>query len=167
MNLLQIMLLFALGSIAGYILEVIRRSYCRKKLINPGFLKGPYLPVYGFGLLVIYGLSSLKIHLIVRIILFGLSTTILELITGLMFIYHYKKNLWDYSKNKFNYKGIICLRNSIYWVLLSLVFYFFIYPFLHHVLSFANNPFVIILIILFYTSIMIEFICRIIEQEIK
>jgi len=167
--LLKLLLLFALGSIAGYILEVIRKSYLKKKiiLINHGFLRGPYISSYGFGLLAIYFISSLNISFIFKIILFALATTSVEAIGGFIFLLHYRLKLWDYSKNKFNYKGIICLRNSIYWIILSIIFYYLIYPVLHHVLRFADNPFVIIFIILFYTSMLIDFICKIIEQENK
>ncbi len=39
--------LFALFSLAGWIIETWFRSASEKKLVNPGFLTGPYLPLYG------------------------------------------------------------------------------------------------------------------------
>ena len=52
MNLLQIYLLFWFFSILGWIMEVIVCSLCDKKLVNRGFLIGPYCPIYGFGSLI-------------------------------------------------------------------------------------------------------------------
>jgi uncharacterized membrane protein len=132
---IKLLLLFALGSVSGWIIEVIRRSYLNKKFINPGYFKGPYLPIYGFGTIILYFLSSIEINIIAKTALFLFSTTLLEFITGIIFILYFKIELWNYSKNKFNYKGIICIKNSIYWTILSLLFYFIIYPIIKEILE--------------------------------
>ena len=49
----SIFILFIIGAILGWILELFyRRFITMKKWINPGFLKGPYLPIYGIGVLM-------------------------------------------------------------------------------------------------------------------
>ena len=54
--------LFVIGSVTGYILEVFyRRIFSRNKWMNPGFLLGPYLPIYGIGVLMLYGISNISI----------------------------------------------------------------------------------------------------------
>ena len=54
--------LFAIGSLIGWIIELFfRRFVSQKKWMNPGFLTGPYLPIYGFGVLVLYGVSNLPL----------------------------------------------------------------------------------------------------------
>ena len=46
---LTLAFLFFIGSVIGWILELFyRRMISSKKWINPGFLVGPYLPLYGF-----------------------------------------------------------------------------------------------------------------------
>ena len=46
--------LFMFGSVAGWVLELFfRRIFSMKKWINPGFLNGPYLPMYGFGTVIV------------------------------------------------------------------------------------------------------------------
>jgi len=161
--LLKLLLLFALGSIAGWILEVIRRRFTQGKFVNPGYFKGPYLPLYGFGVLLIYLISSLQISLIAKIILFAVLTTLLELITGLVFIIHFKLKLWDYSEARFNFKGIICLRNSIYWTVLSVLFYFLIYPFLRDILgSLSSYPTVLFFIGIFCGALFFD-LCEILH----
>lgn len=58
MNLfLTIAFLFFIGSMAGWVIEVVFRRFFssanpERKWINPGFLSGPYLPLYGFSLCV-------------------------------------------------------------------------------------------------------------------
>lgn len=47
--------------------------------------------------------------------------TILELISGYIINIQLGLNVWDYSDRMFNFKGQICLQNSIYWILLSIV----------------------------------------------
>ena len=50
---LLLLYLFAFFSLAGWILEVSFRSTTQKKLVNPGFLAGPYLPLYGASVLAL------------------------------------------------------------------------------------------------------------------
>ena len=60
--------LFMIGSMIGYLIEVLfRRFFSMKKWINPGFLKGPYLPLYGFGTCILYTISDLGIRYLTNI----------------------------------------------------------------------------------------------------
>lgn len=59
---LTIAFLFFIGSMAGWVIEVVFRRFFssanpERKWINPGFLSGPYLPLYGFSLCVLFLLS--------------------------------------------------------------------------------------------------------------
>lgn len=68
MNLfLTIAFLFFIGSMAGWVIEVVFRRFFssanpERKWINPGFLSGPYLPLYGFSLCVLFLLSPGTIY---------------------------------------------------------------------------------------------------------
>ena len=86
MNILIIIsTLFVIGSVLGYMLEVFyRRIFSRHKWMNPGFLLGPYLPIYGIGVVVLYGISNISIPIpytwiviIIKIIMIGISMTFL------------------------------------------------------------------------------------------
>ena len=123
--------LFFIGCVLGWGLEVLYRRFSpanrERKWINPGFLTGPYLPLYGFGLCALYLLAGIEgsplmkeVTLGNKLLLFLLMAvvmTLLEYIAGLIFIKRMKIKLWDYSNEKFNVQGIICLRFSIYWAL--------------------------------------------------
>ena len=54
--------------------------------------------------------------------------TLIELIAGELLLKFFNLRLWDYSNEKYNYKGFICLKFSIYWMLISAAYYFFIHP---------------------------------------
>ncbi len=129
MSIFDLFFIFAVGMFAGWVLEIFYRTFIsQKKLVNPGFLSGPYLPLYGFGVTFLYLVSVPVISLPLRILLFLVITTLIEYLTGEFFLKVYRIRLWDYSSQKFNYRGLICPLFSIYWTLLSLLFYFFIFP---------------------------------------
>lgn len=77
----------------------------------------------GISLIIIYLLSGLRIinSITIKSILCSLIITFLELIIGSITNLKYKLNIWDYSGCKYNYKGQICLKYSIYWSILSFI----------------------------------------------
>lgn len=160
LNILDLAFLFALGSVFGWIIEFFIRTFMtQKKLFNPGFLNGPYLPLYGFGALLLYIIYFLDAPLLLKITLSIFLIISLELITGLIFVYYFKVRLWDYSKKAFNYKGIICPLYSFFWVVLSLLFYFFVYPYVPKLLFFLSSKKEFLLILgAFYSIFFVDMI---------
>ena len=51
--------LFIIGGSAGWLIELIFRRMVHGKWINPGFLCGPCLPLYGVGTLLLFAICSL------------------------------------------------------------------------------------------------------------
>ena len=130
--------LFVLGSLFGYFLELFfRRFVSQKKWMNPGFLTGPYLPIYGFGVVVLYAISNVPLgitsqawDIIVRILIIGVGMTLVEFIAGLIFIKGMGIKLWDYSNRKGNIMGIICPIFSLAWLAVGCLYYFLLNPIL-------------------------------------
>ena len=124
--------LFVIGSLLGWLIELFfRRFVSQKKWMNPGFLTGPYLPIYGFGVAFLYGISNiplgieiLALDIVVRIILIGVAMTLVEFIAGLIFIKGFGIKLWDYSNRKGNILGIICPIFSLAWLAVGSLYYF-------------------------------------------
>lgn len=140
-NFLVILFLFSVGSFFGWILELLFRRFLSKnnperKWINPGFLVGPCLPLYGFSLIILYLLSKIDLWFIENpivkqislFVVMSICITFLEFIAGLIFIKGMKIKLWDYSDCFGNIKGIICPQFSFYWIVLSALYYFLINP---------------------------------------
>jgi len=130
---LEYLFIFITGALIGWGLEVVYRRYFgkAKKWLNPGFLNGPYLPIYGTGVCLLYIVSDLEVSLALKIAFFAAVTTGIEYITGLFFLKYYKTRLWDYTKVRFNIRGIIAPKYSFYWTLLSLIFYYVLYPYFY------------------------------------
>ena len=120
----------------GWAIELFfRRFVSQKKWMNPGFLTGPYLPIYGFGVTVLYGVSNMPLgitipvwDIIVRVVIIGVGMTLIEFIAGLIFIKGCKIKLWDYSNRKGNIMGIICPSFSLIWLVVGSLYYFLLNP---------------------------------------
>ncbi len=143
MNLLLVLaFLFSVGATTGWVLELFFRRFFSAsnpghKWVNPGFCTGPYLPLYGFGLCILYLLSYLEDFRFIsepvwnKICLFlvmAAAMTAIEYIAGLICVRFFKVRLWDYSGMRGNIQGIICPLFSMFWAILGAVYYFLIHP---------------------------------------
>ncbi len=166
---LSFLYLFIIGSFLGWILEIFfRRIVSQKKWTNPGFLKGPCLPLYGFGLCLLYLICLLCFEFlcngegiptyynvlgeikttgslnfwytsIIAVILIGIGMTLLEFLAGLIFIKGFRIKLWDYSKLKGNIMGIICPIFSFLWLVAGAAYWFFVQPYVLVALEFFTK----------------------------
>lgn len=127
--LLGYMFLFMLGCLLGWIIEVFyRRIFSAKKWLNPGFLNGPWLPLYGFGVSIMYAICDLPIDFWWKILIIAAAMTVIEYIAGIIFIKGMHIKLWDYSDEWANLQGIICPKYSLFWTALGAAFLFLLYP---------------------------------------
>ena len=136
---LSLAYLFFVGSCLGWLLELWFRNIVKHpdKLVNPGFCTGPYLPIYGFGLCVLYLLASLEKFSLIsdplwnKVVLFiamAIGMTLVEYVAGVFCLKFLKVRLWDYSDLWGNIQGIICPLFTFFWGVLSLGYYFLLYP---------------------------------------
>lgn len=112
---------FLIGLAIGGVLELAYRSMKQKKLVAPAFLN---MQMYGFTAVFLYFLSLSGIAWIWRILLIFSVPTALEFITGYGYYRITGRRLWDYSGKTLNIVGIICLEYSLYWFVLSLIYYY-------------------------------------------
>ena len=141
---LIVLYLFFFGGVGGWVLELLFRRFFsganpERKWLNPGFLFGPCLPLYGFGTVLLFILSELDHTLFgsfsgtfwyypVMFVVMALAMTLLEYIVGLVSFKGFHLRLWDYSKLWGNIQGIICPLFTFFWGVLSLGYYFLLYP---------------------------------------
>lgn len=129
--------LYFIGSFIGYLYETILK-YTISPSINNGLLHGPWIPVYGFGVVFSSYLSnkvfSIKKGKIIRMLLtFSLIfviVTITEEIGGLFIQILFHRKFWNYKRFIFNIGPYISLETSLLWCLLSFIFIFYLKPFL-------------------------------------
>ena len=139
MNLfLTLAFLFSIGATCGWVLELFYRHFAsgpkgQRKWINPGFCTGPYLPIYGCGLCVLFLLAMLEgalpwMNKPVMFLFMAVAMTAIEYVAGLWCLKHTKVRLWDYSDQWGNIQGIICPKFSLYWAIIGALYYFLIHP---------------------------------------
>ncbi|MBR3255017.1 MAG: hypothetical protein IKF97_02145 [Clostridia bacterium] len=146
---------FIIYSFLGWILESVFRSFCEKRIINTGFLIGPFCPIYGSGaLIMLLTMGQLKGNYVLIFVISVLMLTFWEYIVGVFLEKVFKTKYWDYSDHKIQFQGRICLTNSIAWGFLGVGFINIIHPFLISVLDIIN-PEVFKIIIYTATGIVI------------
>lgn len=163
--------LFYIGSTFGWFLELFYRRFKKSntehKWVNPGFLQGPYVPLYGFGLDVLFALSLLTeylpplskgLEILIIFIISSILMTVLELIAGEIFILGFKVQLWDYSKCWGNFKGIICPSFTLAWGALGTLYYYLINPFIIDAIIWLSKNLVFSFVIgMFFGVFLVDF----------
>ena len=130
---------FVIYSFLGWGLESIVRTICERKIINTGFLIGPFCPIYGFGaIIMILFLNQYKNNIILLFIVSVIALSLWEYIVGVLLEKFFHTKYWDYSNHKFNFKGRICLTNSIAWGILGVLFINYIHPFIIQLIGYMN-----------------------------
>ena len=140
MTFYQIVWNFLIYSVVGWCVEVIFHALTFHKVINRGFLNGPVCPVYGFGVVVVFGVINVvaglvggrsfgeaiikggtglppgkDINIFLLYIIGVVFCTIVELIGGILLDVVYHTRWWDYSDEFLNFRGYICLKFSLLW----------------------------------------------------
>ena len=118
----QWVLFFYIYCVFGWCIESTYVSIKTKKITNRGFMRGPWLPIYGSGAIVMLFCASPVAGNILLTFLFGMvGASILEFFTGMAMEAVFKVRYWDYSNRRFNIMGHVCLGNSIAWGLLTIL----------------------------------------------
>ena len=156
-------LLFLIYSFLGWCIEVVIVSLERKKIVNRGFLIGPYCPIYGFGaLLITLVLGRYQYDPLVLFVMTVAACGTLEYITSWAMEVIFKARWWDYGKEKFNLNGRICLKNLIAFGVLGLLITYFLSPMLLELMAKLGDNIIIwiaaILEVIFFVDCIISFV---------
>lgn len=119
--------IFIITSMCGWVMELIYSSISLHRLNIPGFLFGPYIPLYGMGSVIIIALCDDK-NILKKIGKIFVLTTTLEYVISIALEIVVHRKWWDYSNNFLNINGRVCLLYSLYWVVLGLAILKFIKP---------------------------------------
>ena len=145
---------FYLYCFFGWIFESTYVSAKTGHFVNRGFLRLPLLPLYGTGAVMMLWVSlPVKDNLFLVYLAGVIAATILEYVTGWGMEKLFKMKYWDYSNQRFNVKGYICLSSSIAWGFLTIFLTEVVHrPIEHYVLGLpvmVNIIFVLITSLLF------------------
>lgn len=137
---LQWIFIFFFFSFFGWVWECIYIWIQDKVLTNRGFMRGPFLPLYGTGgLMLLFVSMPVRDSIVLTFLVGSISATILEFITGITMEALFKVKYWDYSFLKIQYKGIISLLSSLAWGGMTVFLNKLLYPFVHSYVI-ANIP---------------------------
>lgn len=158
MRLTEMFLLFIIYAFLGWIVEIINNIVVFKKFVNRGFLIGPYCPIYGVGgLIATIFLTKYKESIFVT---FGMSVilfAILEYFTSYIMEKLFKARWWDYSQNKFNINGRICLETLIPFGVLGCFAIYVINPLIFSIFNLTNMFILRIIALILFIIFIIDF----------
>jgi len=131
-NIMNWFLYFSATSFIGWILESTYRSIRERRLVNSGFLTGPFVPLYGFGALAVALLARVLAHThgILFWLILAISPTALEYWSSWLMEKIFGLRLWDYAAEPFNLNGRVCLQFSVFWIVLTALAVLIVEPFL-------------------------------------
>lgn len=123
----------------GWCFESAYVSLKNRRPINRGFMRGPFLPIYGSGAIMMLVVSNpfqtlnVPWNYVWTYIGGCIGATILEYITGVLMESLFKVRYWDYSNQKFNFQGQICLTSTLAWGVLTLLMTYLLHKPVEHV----------------------------------
>ena len=127
----QLLWIFFVYSFIGWCGEAAMAAVRRHKFVNRGFVSGPLCPVYGAGAAAVaVFLPELHDRLFFLFLGGMIVTTFVEYLTGRLLELIFHRKWWDYSDEKFNLDGYVCLKNSAIWGLCSVLMICFFDPLL-------------------------------------
>lgn len=113
---------FYIYCFCGWVFESTYVSLKQHHFVNRGFLRLPMLPLYGTGAVMMLWVSlPVKNNLFLVYCSGVVAATLLEYVTGYVMERLFKVRYWDYSNQKFNIHGYICLTSSIAWGFLTIL----------------------------------------------
>lgn len=157
-NYYTLFLIFFIYAVLGYIVESISVSIIEKKVtFNRGFLIGPYLPVFGFGgLIMTVALSKYSKDLVALFIMSMASCLILEYITSYILEKIFKLRWWDYSDKKFNLNGRICLEVGVMFGLAGVVSIRLVNPLIERMFNLIPESTLVVIVFVLTIIILID-----------
>lgn len=154
--------IFIFWAFIGWCIEVCWMTLETGEYQNRGFLNMPICPIYGFGVIIVTVLFRPISHTILPLFLAtSFVCTAFELFVGLGMEKMFDTRWWDYSHEKFNYKGYICLKISVLWGVGCVIVLRFVQPMVEVVVDKIPVKVGLVLIVIWSVLIVIDLISSI------
>lgn len=116
-------------SVVGWIWESCYMSVLERKIVNRGYVTGPVCTIYGVGAIALYLLlRPFAGNHVVLFFVGAFVATVLEYVTAVVMEGIFHTSWWDYTDQKFNYNGRICLSSTIAWGAASVLLFTVLQP---------------------------------------
>ncbi len=142
-SIVKYILLFFFYSAAGWCLESLYCSIGEKRFVNRGFLTGPMCPIYGTAALVLTILiyNPFRNNPLAVFVLGIILCDIVEYVTSYIMEKLFSARWWDYTYEFLNIGGRICLKHTLYWGVISIIFVKTIHPAVENLYSKIDGPY--------------------------
>ncbi len=118
----QWILFFYIYCFLGWVWESCFVSIRTRKLVNRGFLKGPFLPIYGSGAICILVVTiPVRGNIPAMCIIGMVAATLLEYVTGYVMERLFRVRYWDYTGEFLNLNGYVCLKGTLCWGVMTVL----------------------------------------------
>ena len=155
---------FMIYSFFGWVMESVLKTYLQKKPVNSGFLYGPFCPIYGFGaIFMLLFLQGYKRNVILLFIIAFFTMSLWEYMVGWLLEKIFHTKYWDYTENKFNIKGRVCLLNSLFWGFLGVIFIRYVHPFLAQKIDLIPDKILMFNVIMVRIAIFVDTIVSVVK----
>lgn len=137
---------------------------------HSGIFYGPITAVYGIGIIAIllldkYLYNRIKKSKILKYLIEFLTLTItlslIECIGGNILNYLFNIDLWNYTKEPYNLGKYLCLKNSIIWGIMGVLYLNIFKKFTDKILKTITNKETYILLIIFILDTLLVLITKI------
>lgn len=155
---LYLFLVFFIYSIIGYCLEVFFcLLYTKKFNASRGYLLGPYIPVFGFGAIIMVNfLDKYRDDFLILFVFSMVICSLVEYFVSLLLEKIFNLRWWDYSHESFNVNGRICLKNSVLFGLGGIIIVRYFNPLLNSLLSSLDETILIVIGWIFFGIIITD-----------
>lgn len=125
----QLLWLYMIYSFIGWCGEVVVAAVKRHRFVNRGAVSGPFCPIYGLGAVVVaVFFPELKGNPLFLFLGGMVVNTFVEYVTGRIMEMSLHKKWWDYSDQKFNLGGYVCLKTSVLWGICTVLMIYVLNP---------------------------------------
>ena len=125
----QLLWLYMIYSFIGWCGEVVVAAVKRHRFVNRGAVSGPFCPIYGLGAAVVaVFFPELKGNPLFLFLGGMVVNTFVEYVTGRIMEMSLHKKWWDYSDQKFNLGGYVCLKTSVLWGICTVLMIYVLDP---------------------------------------
>ena len=150
---------FICFSFIGWFYEVLYYFIAKGKFINSGTMVGPWLPIYGWGGIIVYFISrKFKNNPVKVFCLSFILCGVIEYATSFYLEKVYGLKWWDYSDFMFNLNGRICLLGLLAFAFLSVIVMYFVLPLLEKVYDKVNTKVMSAILYILLSIFIIDFI---------
>lgn len=159
---------FLIYSIFGFIIETTLKTFFMPGM-NNGILYGPWIPVYGFGTVLIIIImrtvfNRVKaprfIKILLMFVLVGIILSLLEYLGGVLIQIIFNKKFWNYSHFKYNLGPYISLEMSLVWTVFSFILVYIIKPKVDKLIKKIPLPVTVLVSVIFLIDIFITVLTK-------